>query len=276
MFKFPFWDSDSLRVFMSEYWGGKYYKFAISDVKTFSQKEIVSNIIDNNKLHYPKIRLMTRDGTVNPLLYTDSDRRKLSDKINKKKIIDLIGDPVTIKIEDINELDPELVEASKKMSKFFDGSHISMNCYLSSGPAYGIAGHYDPYHIFIVQLEGCKKWELGEKIVSSPHKNFHIKKSNPPSNPTIVHTNPGDVLYLPPGLWHATYTQNTSTHLAIGVHTERYFEKILTQVENLAANFAEFRADLPFDVNNDGLKYRKIDKNSAEKISEIIKIELLK
>lgn len=75
---------------------------------------------------------------------------------------------------------------------------VQANAYLSPPSAQGLGRHRDNHDVFVLQLEGIKRWDvdgLGE-----------------------IEMRPGDVLYLPTATAHdARTTDRTSLHLTIGV-----------------------------------------------------------
>jgi hypothetical protein len=80
-----------------------------------------------------------------------------------------------------------------------DLSHpVQANAYLSPPAAHGLGRHRDNHDVFVLQLEGTKRWDVegtGE-----------------------IELRPGDVLYLPTSIAHDAHTTDrTSLHLTIGV-----------------------------------------------------------
>lgn len=110
----------------------------------------------------------------------------------------------------------------------------------ASPPGAGFAMHMDAHHVFVVQLSGAKRWWfsdapavpfalLGGKVDPSgrpvhtyPRDGWPIAdaQGRPIASPdraalTTVVLEPGDVLYLPPGAWHATEATEASVALSV-------------------------------------------------------------
>lgn len=84
---------------------------------------------------------------------------------------------------------------------------ISMNVYHSGPNAVALNRHCDSYDVLVLQLENNKEWEVCS--VENVRDGW--------TNITMV---PGDLLYIPKGVWHAATTASgfrTTTHLTIGL-----------------------------------------------------------
>jgi hypothetical protein len=109
-----------------------------------------------------------------------------------------------------------------------------------SPPGAGFAMHIDGHHVFVVQLEGAKRWWFGEAPVrphamiggkvdaegravhTYPRDGWPLLDSKgqpiaPPSRDALQTTvlRPGDVLYLPPGTWHTTEAVQRSVAVSL-------------------------------------------------------------
>ncbi|MGR6838752.1 JmjC domain-containing protein [Aliivibrio wodanis] len=233
--------------FINEKWSKEHYIFPTHISNTIDPCEFLNRVINNNIIYYPTLRAVNPEGQVNPLLYTKSTRRKLSEEIDKDKTLLLLNKLGTIKLENIDLLSSEMKDIKFSLESFFIDTKITMNAYISKGPAYGIPSHYDSYHIFAMQLHGTKKWEISDKIVENPHIDFMIKEPVEPLNTLTVETNIGEILYIPPGLQHRAYTEKSSIHIAIGIHTTRIFEFLNDLIINSAAKYHQLRHDMPLN-----------------------------
>jgi len=91
---------------------------------------------------------------------------------------------------------------------------------ISSAPAGGSVGpHYDQYDVFLVQGQGQRRWQLGGMCDSrSPRLSGTplriLKELSPISFDETV--NPGDMLYVPPGLAHYGVAENDCLTYSFG------------------------------------------------------------
>jgi hypothetical protein len=91
---------------------------------------------------------------------------------------------------------------------------ISMNVYHSGPSAVALNLHYDSYNVLVLQLAGQKEWILQD--------NGQRREWDSISQWRNITMLPGDVLYIPKGVFHAATTQEsldstTSTHVTIGL-----------------------------------------------------------
>lgn len=135
---------------------------------------------------------------------------------------------------------------------------LSVNAYFSAGPdASAFDAHFDPQDTFILQLEGQKEWRLWEQgRVLNPISGYPDTKSiTPPALPadeTILMT-PGDLLYVPRGLWHwpRSLDDSPSLHLTLTVVMPKPVDVVQWLVKELS-NDPAFRAALPMSPHQHG------------------------
>ncbi len=107
---------------------------------------------------------------------------------------------------------------------------FQLNGYLSpSNKGFGV--HFDNHSVWILQLEGSKKWYYSDyPAITSPvtNVNYSLQMQHPAikmpwyvvSRPDMASMNevvlePGDVLYLPAGAWHYTVASSYSLSLTM-------------------------------------------------------------
>jgi ribosomal protein L16 Arg81 hydroxylase len=137
-------------------------------------------------------------------------------------------------------------------------SQISINAYFSAGAeASAFDAHFDPQDTFILQLEGEKEWRLWERErVANPISGYPDWQSLPqpalPADETILMT-PGDLLYVPRGVWHwpRSLGDAPSLHLTVTVVMARPVDVLVWLTEEMS-NDPRYRATLPLAVYQDG------------------------
>lgn len=138
----------------------------------------------------------------------------------------------------------------------FPGAKIRINYFLSTGPAKGIRAHFDNHHVFAVQLLGEKVWNLGPRVAIATPESPSFYPEKEPLIEATIHTQLGDVLYIPSGGWHATETLSQSVHATIGIYPPTYAEYLRQLIAERASSDIVLRSELPPIVTNEGKEVR--------------------
>ncbi|SIT35931.1 putative Cupin-like domain protein [Paraburkholderia ribeironis] len=102
------------------------------------------------------------------------------------------------------------------------GHRCQVNMYCSWPEQQGFDLHHDDHEVFILQIEGTKRWVVSEGTYLYPLDKYNgiTVDTGQPSGPPYIETvlQPGDVLYIPRGHWHfAVACDVPSVHLTVGV-----------------------------------------------------------
>lgn len=129
-----------------------------------------------------------------------------------------------------------------------------------SAPGRGLPFHFDAYDAFIVQLQGCKTWQLGRNpAVESPIDMQYVPGTPPsPRQAAIFGSNlrapsgdevetvtlePGSVLFVPRGTWHQTAASATSSvSVSILLNAPSIGDVLLQQLRDVIAQEPRLRA----------------------------------
>lgn len=106
------------------------------------------------------------------------------------------------------------------------GHPVQANAYVTPPQNRGFDAHYDVHDVFVLQIEGTKRWIVHRPVHPDPlrdqpwtdHRQAVAEAAQgEPHTDTVLE--PGDVLYLPRGWLHAAEAQGeVSVHLTLGVH----------------------------------------------------------
>lgn len=129
-----------------------------------------------------------------------------------------------------------------------------------SAPGRGLPFHFDAYDAFIVQLQGCKTWQLGRTpAVESPIDMQYVPGTPPsprqaaifgsdlrePSADEVeaVTLEPGSILFVPRGTWHQTAASaSSSISVSILLNAPSIGDVLLQQLRDVIAQDARLRA----------------------------------
>lgn len=122
------------------------------------------------------------------------------------------------------------------------------NIYVTPPGAQGLRSHWDSHDVFVLQIEGEKKWVLYDTPVELPFRAMHFDPEvDKPKEPTMEFTlRAGDMLYLPRGMMHDASTEGShSMHITLGVLYTAWMELILEAAAKLGTQDPRFREALP-------------------------------
>jgi ribosomal protein L16 Arg81 hydroxylase len=139
------------------------------------------------------------------------------------------------------------------------GHPVQANAYVTPPQNQGFGAHYDVHDVFVLQIEGEKRWRIHRPVLASPLRDqpwndrradVEKRAEEAPLMETVL--KPGDCLYLPRGYLHAaTALGGVSTHLTLGVHVWTRFalaQQLVHQALQTLADDPVMRASLPLGV----------------------------
>ncbi|MGH1340288.1 MAG: cupin domain-containing protein [Nannocystales bacterium] len=130
-------------------------------------------------------------------------------------------------------------------------ARVDIGLYLTPKHAQGLGRHWDYMDVFILQVEGRKRWRLfgqAEQLPMRPRETTY-EQSKGTQEATADHLlTPGDMLYLPRGAVHEVRTEGVqSLHLTIGVHRLQWHELLAETVREVAQSDPELRRSVSLD-----------------------------
>ena len=209
-------------------------------------------------LRQPGFRLV-RDGT--QLSTRDTCRtaglghRTLDDVIQPNRVLELHAAGATMVLQGLQLSDPRLARLANNLA--LDLEHaVQINAYLSPAAAKGLELHFDFHDVFVLQLDGRKRWRVWEPL---PRTHQPVRSGPKEPMPTFdelgepaldLTLRAGDCLYLPRGFPHAAETIDAaSSHLTIGVMAPAWHQAVRHAVdEAVAARATTLRASIPAAV----------------------------
>ncbi|GES27686.1 hypothetical protein San01_01730 [Streptomyces angustmyceticus] len=163
-------------------------------------------------------------------------------------------DGYTLIINQLQARLPAIAELASSIERAI-GHRSQVNMYCSWPEQQGFDQHHDDHEVFILQIEGTKRWVVSEETYKYPLDKYNnvSDDTGEPKGPPYIETelHPGDVLYIPRGHWHyAVAGDEPSLHLTLGVtcRTGVYWLKWLADE---LMDEEEWRRNLPPVVGGD-------------------------
>jgi len=167
----------------------------------------------------------------------------------------------------------------------FFGSMVGANVYLTPPGTQGFAPHFDDVEVFILQLEGKKRWRVYEptsaqgRLPRFSSGNFTQEEIGLPALDTVLEA--GDMLYMPRGTIHQGNCLEDihSLHITISTYQLNSFGDLLEKIVPVALQTAmeegvEFRQGLPINyLNHLGVAHS--DSDTPMRVEFMERIQLL-
>ena len=162
-------------------------------------------------------------------------------------------------LQGLHRIWPPLVDFSQDLAADL-GHPVQVNAYVTPPQSRGFSDHYDVHDVFVLQVEGEKRWRIHAPVHPSPlrtqpwtARRAEVEAAARTEPVLDVVLRPGDCLYLPRGYLHAaTALGGVSTHLTVGVHTWNghvLAEQLLAVALDRLADDEDVRGSLPLGVD---------------------------
>jgi hypothetical protein len=217
----------------------------------------VDELLGERGLRTPFLRV-AQQGTVLPAAsFTGSGGAgaEINDQIIDDKVMRLYADGATLVLQGLHRIWPPLIDFARRLGAELR-QPLQVNAYLTPAGNKGFATHYDTHDVFVLQVDGTKRWRIHEPVLPDPlerqawggRKEEVTATADGPAALDVVLA-PGDALYLPRGWLHSAEAQGErSLHLTIGVRAlTRY--ALVEELLGLAVQDQRLRATLPFGMD---------------------------
>ncbi len=196
------------------------------DPARFADVDVLWSDLLDRSTRRPMFRLVREGATTAPGQLTRKARvgnRDLDDLAAPNRVIDGYRAGATVVLQGLHLSDPRLARFANNLALELD-QPVQVNAYLTPSSARGLEVHFDYHDVFVVQLDGTKRWRIWAPTERSrePIGGKHAVPRPQPEelgDPILdLVLEPGDVLYIPRGHPHvAETTDRESAHLTIGL-----------------------------------------------------------
>ncbi|MFD9196436.1 cupin domain-containing protein [Streptomyces phaeochromogenes] len=210
---------------------------------------VLNQLIATHRLEPPRLRLSV-DGEALPQHHyavpVSTRRHTVWQRTHPAELHQCLADGASLAIDAIDELHEPVADLAQHLESWLR-THVQVNAYASWTPTEGFGIHWDDHDVIVVQVQGAKRWRLYGPTRHAP-MHHDVAFPGPPPKTLVADLvlDPGDVLYLPRGWWHAvTADQGTaSLHLTCGLgpHTGAH---LIGWLSERLRSHRLIRADLP-------------------------------
>jgi lysine-specific demethylase/histidyl-hydroxylase NO66 len=201
----------------------------------------------------PSFRLVQQGTTLPAAAYCRTagvGHRTITDVIQPNRVLELHAGGATMVLQGLQLTDPALGRFANNLALDLDHP-VQVNAYLTPAAARGLELHFDFHDVFVVQLDGAKRWRVWAPL---PRTRDPVRGTGTIPNPTLdelgaphldLTLTGGDCLYLPRGFPHAAETVDaTSAHLTVGVLAVLW-HRVLRHAVDAAVAAGELSASIP-------------------------------
>ncbi|MFI6820941.1 cupin domain-containing protein [Micromonospora sp. NPDC050187] len=180
---------------------------------------------------------------------------EIGDQVLDERVLEQYADGATLVLQGLHRTWPALIDLARDLGLAV-GQPLQVNAYLTPPGNQGFATHYDTHDVFVLQVDGRKRWRIHPPVLPDPLERQpwggradEVTATAEGAAALDVVLAPGDALYLPRGWLHSAQAQESSSlHLTIGVRAlTRY--AMVEELLALAAEDPRLRATLPFGVD---------------------------
>ena len=236
--------SDSTQ-FVSMYRGKRWYHAKCKDRDRFG--ELLSlgeldEVLGTYGVRHPDIRLVRADGEVPRSEYVWRDG--MVDPAQAARLFAAGATVIFRALHDRHEGTRLLCSSVAKQV----AARTQTNIYLTPPASQGFKPHWDTHDVFVLQVQGSKRWRIYEGGPRLPLKDQKFDPESHSAGELIEEftLQAGEALYIPRGVMHAAATtEEVSLHITLGVLAYTWADLLIDSLSELVERSPEWRDDLP-------------------------------
>jgi bifunctional lysine-specific demethylase and histidyl-hydroxylase NO66 len=219
--------------------------------------DAVDELLSRRGLRTPFLRVAKRGEVLPAARFTGSGGAgaEIGDQVADDKVMRLYADGATLVLQGLHRLWPPLIDYARRLGEELRRP-LQVNAYLTPPGSRGFSTHYDTHDVFVLQVDGTKRWRIHEPVLADPIEQqawggradeVAATAEGEPAMDIVLA--PGDALYLPRGWLHSAEAQGSrSLHLTIGIRAlTRY--ALVEELLSLATRDRRLRATLPYGLD---------------------------
>jgi hypothetical protein len=190
----------------------------------------VDELVSRRGLRTPFLRVAKNGSTLPERAYTagGGTGAGVGDQVSDDKLVGLFADGATMVLQGLHRVWPPLIDFAGDLAAEL-GHPVQVNAYVTPPQSRGFDDHYDVHDVFVLQVEGRKRWRIHAPVHELPLRDQpwtdrreavrEVAATGGVGPLLDVVLEPGDCLYLPRGFLHAAEALGeVSVHLTVGVH----------------------------------------------------------
>jgi hypothetical protein len=267
--------------FASDVWGNTaLLTRRVSDFSDLFSAEAVDELISRRGLRTPFLRVAKGGSTLPDSSFTSpaGAGASIPDQLDDTELWRKFADGATLVLQALHRTWEPISDFSTRLSTEL-GHPVQANAYITPPQNRGFDDHYDVHDVFVLQIEGTKRWIIHEPVHVDPLRNqpWTDRRSavaEAAKDKAYIDTvlEPGDALYLPRGWLHAAEAQGkVSIHITLGIHNWTRYALAEHLAQTALAKLCddpEMRRTLPLGVDGLDGEIATIRERLAAAVSE--------
>ncbi|MFD9097858.1 JmjC domain-containing protein [Streptomyces collinus] len=242
--------------FLAQAWHREYRHVpGALDVAGMMTWEDLNQILAGHRLQPPRMRLSRNGETLQLGRYTApvaTRRHTVWHRLHPAELQARLLEGASLALDSVDELHPPLARLAEAIERDLR-IRVQANLYASWTSTEGFGVHWDDHDTIVVQLDGAKRWRIYGTTRPYPLYRDIEDPGEAPAEPVAeLVLQPGDVLYVPRGVWHAVSADQgmRSLHVTCGLQTHTPTDLMTWVCEQLLAH-EDWRRDLPLLASPD-------------------------
>lgn len=228
-------------AFFKHYWDKRHGHVLSSTSNYTGHSALVaelSRFLDRTDIRYPSLRIV-KDGTELPLSDYARELRLgphiSNDWIINEQVFAQYNAGATIVLQMLQHSVPAFGTMANSLEQRFQ-ANLQLSCFITPPNSQGFTAHYDTYGFFAIQLLGTKRWSLYNSTPQLPvrdDRDVDDTWTPVPAKAEMTLT-PGDVLFVPRGLYHSAKTSlEPSVHMTVGIFSPSWLDVLRDSLPRL-------------------------------------------
>jgi hypothetical protein len=240
--------------FLAEHWERKPLLVERDEPRRFADllsTADVERLVCSGGLRFPAFRVV-KEGAQIPLPEYTTDLswrpKPFTGTADPERVAAAFADGATIVLQALHHNWLPLATFCRALEREL-GHPVQANSYYTPRRSQGFAVHHDTHDVFVLQVEGAKRWLVYDPVLELPLKHQRWSKELGAPGPLVLDLTlrAGDTLYLPRGWLHEALTSETdSLHVTVGVVVYAWIDALRAALEE-CEDEVDFRRSVPSD-----------------------------
>ena len=239
-------DPVSREEFFADFWHQKELHVSRDDPGYFADTLSLGQIdewLERSPLRFPDVSVV--GAQAEDFTHPEGGRNYRGRVISKRKLNQLFQNGHSFKVNAFSRMIPSLRARMAELGELFD-AHIGEYLVMSGANASAFPLHNDPEHVIAIQIGGRKKWNFHQRFSQYSRDVRVVQPFKTPARRQVL-VQPGDSLYIPPGLQHQTESVDDEPSLSVSISIDLFqMDRLLAKaLQHAAVSFPVMNEDCP-------------------------------